>query len=508
MEIQVKPLAADPALAAEDAAVLAPKLDATLDPANWDAFAALAHRAVDDMVAFLAGGRGRSAWRPLPSDVRDAFHETLPMGGTSPELVYADFARLILPYTLGNTHPRFWGWVTGSGAPMGVLADMLAAAMNINAAGWDQAAVSVEEQVLQWWVELLGLPPEAGGVLVSSGSQASLVALAVARTDRAGYDIRAAGVRGARLKFYCSTETHSSIQKAVEVLGHGSDSVCFVPVDREFRIDIRSLTQMVLADRARGYMPICVIANAGTVNTGAIDDLAGIADICRREEMWMHVDGAIGAAVAFSSRLRPLLAGIERADSVTCDMHKWLYLPYDVACTLVRDPSKHRAAFSILPSYLAPTGRGTAPTPLKFAQLGIDLSRSFRALKVWMAMKTYGVEGYSRMIEQNVDQAAYLQARIRHEPLLELLAATPLNVVCFRYRQPSLDEKSLDDLNQEILTRMQEQGIAVPSATRVRGRFAIRVAIVNHRSRGEDFDQFLEAVIRLGAQICQENRAE
>ncbi len=454
---------------------------------------------VDDVAELLSSLRSRPVWTSVPGAVRESFLQGLPRDGAPMAAVYEEFTRTILPYALGNVHPRFWGWVLGSGAPAGIIADFLASAMNNNVAGYDQAAQFVEMQIVRWFAGLIGFPATASGLLVSSGSQANFVALAVARTAKAGFNIRAAGVAvGPSLAFYCSEETHQCMQKAIETLGHGTAALRRVPTDESFRIDIAALEYTVMEDRDRGVRPVCVIGNAGTVATGAIDDLAALAALCRRHDLWFHVDGAIGAVTVLSPRLAPLVTGIALADSVAFDMHKWLYLPYDIAAVLVRDEAAHRAAFELVPSYLAPAGRGVAPEVLMFAQLGVDLSRGFRALKAWMALKTYGADRYAEMIEQNVAQAAYLAERVDAHPELERLAPVAMNIACFRYVAPGMHEDALTALNQSILVALQERGIAVVSGVTIRGRFALRAAIVNHRSRREDFDILVEAVVTIG----------
>jgi aromatic-L-amino-acid decarboxylase len=297
---------------------------------------------------------------------------------------------------------------------------------------------------------------------------------------------------------YASTETHSSVRKAVELLGLGNQALRRIPVAPDYTIDVAALRRAIAVDRAAGHRPICVVGNAGTVNTGATDDLPALAALCRDEGLWLHVDGAFGALAAISPALRPLVPGIEQADSVAFDLHKWMYLPYEVGCTLVRDQAAHRATFAVTPAYLAALDRGIAAGGFPFAERGVQLSRGFRALKVWMSLKAHGVEAFARLIEQNVRQAAHLVDLIAAHPRLELLAPAPLNVVCFRYNAPELDAAALNALNQEILLRIQESGLAVPSHTDLGGRFAIRVAITNHRSRREDFDLLAQAVVATG----------
>lgn len=473
----------------------------TLDPENWDDLRALAHRMVDDMMTYLQTVRERPVWQPIPAEVKAHLHLPLPLEPEGAEQAYEDFVRHILPHPMGNIHPRFWGWVMGPGTAFGVLADMLAATMNPNLGGGEHVAAYVEQQVLDWCKEMLGYPAQASGVLVSGGSMANLLGLAVARNKRAGFDVRSEGLQAAprRLLFYASTETHSSIQKAVELLGLGNEALRKIPVDGEYQIDVSALEGTIAVDRAAGLEPIGVIANAGTTNTGAIDDLNRLADLCAREGLWLHVDGAFGALAALSPELRPLVVGMERADSLAFDLHKWMYLPFEVGCLLVRDAEAHRRTFSLTPDYLAHGGdRGLASGSLWFSDYGPQLTRGFRALKVWLSLKEQGVHKFGRLIQQNVEQARYLAALIDSSADLERLAPVPLNVVCFRFKVAGLDETALNAFNQELLIRLHESGIAVPSYTMLEGKYALRVAITNHRSRREDFDLLVDAVTRLG----------
>jgi glutamate/tyrosine decarboxylase-like PLP-dependent enzyme len=267
-------------------------------------------------------------------------------------------------------------------------------------------------------------------------------------------------------------------------------------------MDMGALKARIAADRRAGHLPFCVAANAGTVNTGAIDPLDAIADLCTAERLWLHVDGAFGALAALDPENRGLLKGMERADSLAFDLHKWMYLPYDVGCTLVRDKEIHKAAFAVQASYLNKLEGGIADAPVAFADYGPQLSRGFRALKVWMNLKAYGADKFARLIAQNLRQARYLKERVETTQELELLAPVPLNVVNFRYRAKGLDETALNELNARILIALQERGIAAPSSTVLKGRFAIRAAITNHRSRREDFDALVAAVIALGREFA------
>lgn len=476
----------------------------SLDPESWDAMRTLGHRMVDDMLDYLERVRERPAWRPIPEAAKAALDRPLPRSPEGAERAYADFVQHVLPYPLGNIHPRFWGWVIGTGTPLGALAEMLGATMNPNVGGGDHIANHVERQVVDWCTEMLGFPAGTSGLLVSGGSMANLVGLAVARNSRAGHDVRRKGVGATGLlTLYGSTEMHSSIQKAVELMGLGSDALRLVPVNDNFEIDTDALERMIAADRAIGARPICIIGNAGTVNTGAIDGLARLADIAQRERLWYHVDGAFGSLAVLDAELAPRLAGMERADSLAFDLHKWMYVPYEAGCALVRDGEAHRSTFSLTPGYLAHAERGAAGGELWFSEFGIQLSRGFRALKVWMSFKEHGLDRYARLIRQNVEQARYLEQLVRNAPDLELLAPVPLNIVCFRYVGRAPGDLDLNALNSELLMRVHEQGIAVPSSATLNGHFAIRVAITNHRSRREDFELLVHEVQRIGRELEQ-----
>jgi aromatic-L-amino-acid decarboxylase len=478
-----------------------------LDPQDWEAMRALGHQMVDDLLNSLQSVRGRPAWQPMPPAAKARFTAPVPWEPEDAQAIYEEFREFIQPYPVGNTHPRFWGWVFGSGTLVGAYAELLAAGMNTNGGDLDNhSAIHVETQVVNWLKEMLGFPLSASGLLTNGCSAANLDGLAVARHAKTPWDIRLEGLQGdhPRLTLYASIEAHSSIRKAVELLGLGSEALHGVQVDANYRIDLAALEAVIQQDRQAGYLPFCVVGSAGTVNTGAFDDLNALADLSRAQDLWLHVDGAFGAWAVLAPSVRHLADGLARADSLAFDLHKWMYLPYELGCVLVRDENLHRQAFSYTPPYLAggQSGRGLAGGDLPwFTDKTYELSRGFRALKAWMSLKEHGAHKYARLIEQNVQQARYLAEQIAEAPELELMAPAPLNVVCFRYAQPGLDEPALEAINQQILLALQEQGIAVLSSTRLAGRFVLRVGHTNHRTRQQDFDVLVQAVKRLGRQL-------
>jgi aromatic-L-amino-acid decarboxylase len=478
----------------------------SLDPADWVALHELGHRMVDDLLYNLRTVRQRPVWQPVPAEVVARFRRPLPEQGVGAERAYEDFLADVQPYPLGNTHPRFWGWVIGAGSPLGALADMLAAGFNANVSGLRNSAVHVEDQVVDWLKELLGYPAAASGLLASGGSMANLLGLAVGLDARAEFDHAELGLGSAprRMTLYASRETHSSVDKAVRLLGLGHEALRKIPVDERFRVDVAAMAAAIRDDRARGSYPFLVVGNAGTVNTGACDDLDRLADLAAGEGMWLHVDGAFGAFAAAVPELRGLVRGMERADSLAFDMHKWMHTPIEAACVLVRDAEAHRRAFAHQASYLEPLERGVGRDNTRFADRGMQLSRGFRALKLWLELKAHGADLYRRLVAQNVAQARRLAELVAGAPELELLAPVDLNIVCFRFVAPGLGEEDLARLNRELLLRLQERGAAVPSHTTLDGKFALRVCITNHRTRRYDIDLLVETVRRYGAELLAE----
>ncbi len=480
----------------------------TLDPTDWQAFRALAHRMVDEMIDGVQGLRQGPVWREMSEAAKDVIrHESLPREPQGEVKAYEDFLEHVKPYRLGNPHPRFHGWVMGPGLPLASMADMLASDVDPNCAGGNQGSYFVEMQVVDWMKEAMGYDANASGILSSGGSMGNLTALNVARHAKAGFDVRANGLHNApKLTFYGSTETHSWVQKAAELMGLGSESFRMSPVDASYRVDVEDVRRRIAEDRANGFQPFCVIANVGTVNTGAIDDINALADLCHAEGLWLHADGAFGALAAVSPALRPLVDGLERVDSVVFDLHKWMYLPFEIACTLVKDPVAHRAAFAKGAAYLATSHRGFVTEGLQISERGFELSRGFKALKAWMCIKAYGMDCFADAIEMNVEEARHLTRLVEADPSLELVAPTMLNIVCFRYRSDSISGDRLNALNEELLLRLQERGLAMPSGTTISGKYVIRVAIVNHRTRFEDMDALVADVLGIGEELAMEWR--
>lgn len=475
------------------------KKEQNLDPSNWEAARQLGHRMLDDMMDYLQTVASRPIWKKPPGFAIDSMKKPLPHKGQDLSEVYDEFFTNVLPYNTNNIHPRFWSWVQGGGTIGGMLADMLASGMNSNVANGDHMPMHVDREVIEWSKEMMGFPKTASGMLVSGASMANITALIVARNSF-NRNIKAHGLRAANAQMivYGSAETHSCVLKGVEVIGIGSENFRKIPVDENYRIRTDELRRRIKEDRQAGLLPFCIVGNAGTVNTGAIDPIDELVNIAHEERLWLHVDGAFGAIPKILPEFETQLKALEQADSLSFDYHKWLYVNYEVACVLVRDAIAHREAFSTAVSYLTVHERGLAGGPEILTNYGMELSRGFKALKVWMSLKEHGIEKYAALVRQNLEQAQYLAGLVRSEKELELLADVPLNIVCFRYNPGGRSDEELNAINKELLMRLQEQGIAAPSYTLLHNKYAIRAAITNHRSRREDFEEFVRGVVVIG----------
>ena len=471
-------------------------------------------RAVEGAGGEVAGAGGEVE-RHVVEDGEDAvaaeyLDSTVPEEGCGADAVLDRFAREVEPYPFGNGHPRFHGWVNSPPAVMGIFAEALAAAMNPSCAGGNHAAVYVERQVTDWFKQLLGFPRSGMGLLVSGGSMAALTALAVARHARCGWDVRTGGLQGGgprpRLVVYQTSEGHGCHQKAVELLGLGSDCLRIVERDAARRMRPAALAEAIRDDLAAGRRPLAVVASAGAVNTGAVDPLDEIADVCARHGVWLHVDGAYGAPAILAARYAEPLAGLRHADSLALDPHKWLYVPVEAGLVLVRDAAAMRAAFSLVPPYLrTPEGMGGLPW---FSEYGFQQTRSFRALKVWMSLLYHGRAGYRAAIERDIRLAGNLAAALRAAGDFEVCEPQSLSIVCFRHLRAAPaapapgDPEALDALNRRILESIQLGGAAFLTSTVLDGRFWLRACLVNPRTRAADLRSLVELVRATGRELA------
>lgn len=474
--------------------------ETSLDPEDWEAFRISAHAMLEAALNRLEGaGEGR-VWTSLPEDDKARYRLPLPREGLGSDVVRARMTEL-LPHGVGNTHPRFFGWVHGAGTPSNMMAEITAAAMNANLGGRDHGAIYVEKQVVAWCREMFGFPETASGLVVSGTSIATVIALKAARDRALGFESRRVGVEGAGLVGYTSEETHSCVARAFDILGLGSDALRKIPTDEAFRIDLAALKDTIAEDRAKGLTPFALIGTAGAVNVGSIDDLDALAGIAGDAGLWFHVDGAFGATAILSAEKRPLLKGLERADSLAFDFHKWMQVNYDAGFVLIRSEEDHRRAFSERPDYLVATTRGISAANPWPTEYGPELSRGFRALKIWAQIAEHGTEKLGQVVDQNCAQATYLGEKVVAQAETELMAPVALNVCCFRVVRKGVSGDELDTLNTEVVLRLQESGIAAPSTTKIHGRTAIRVNITNHRTRMADMDVLLDAVLRTAREV-------
>jgi len=480
-----------------------------MDPEH---FRRLAHEAVDLVADYLAGLGEARVFRPMTAAERTTLmQEPLEAEGVAPETVLERFRAAVMPHAMGNGHPRFFGWVNSPPAPVGIVADFLAAAMNPSCAGGDHAAIYVERAAVRWLMELIGFPTDGSmGLLASGGSAATLIALAAARHRVAhedGWTVRTEGLQRGRptLRLYVSPDGHSCIQKAAEILGLGFDAIHKVATDERNRIDVESLRAAIAADRAAGHRPFCVAASAGTVGTGAIDPLDRIADLCASERLWLHVDGAYGAVGAALPSHRTRYAGLERADSVVLDPHKWLSVPVECGAVLVRDSRLLREAFSLVPDYLrTEADRGFGGLPW-YSEYGIQQTRGFRALKLWMTLKHLGRDGVRELVARHLSLARHLAGLVDAAPDLERLGHVELSIVCFRYVPPTLkggDGAALDALNKRVMEEVQASGAAFLTQTTLDGRFVLRACVLHYATTESDLAALIEIVRATGARLA------
>lgn len=459
----------------------------SLDPSDWNEFRQASHAALDGMIEHLRSIRTQPVWQAAPDGVLDRLHTPLPRSARGIADVIGEFDQLIKPYATGNLHPAFMGWVHGAGSPAGMVAEMLAAGLNMNCGGRNHAGIEIEKQITCWMKEVFGFPDRASGVFVTGTSMANFLGLIVARNVALGTDVRGKGLAGTpQLCAYASNGVHGCITRAMQMSGIGSNFLRLVPCDEAGAMRIDLLEALIEEDRTRGRKPFLVVGTAGSVDIGAVDPLQRMADVAAANSLWFHVDGAFGALAVLSSKLRPLIAGIERADSIGFDFHKWAHVPYDAGYLLVKDGETHKRAFAAANAYLTRAETGLAAGDVWPCDLGPDLSRGFRALKVWFTLQLFGADALARCIEQNCRAAGYLEQRLRASGTFSTAAPVKLNIVCFTVNS---DNPGPD--NRRIVESLHVSGRAAPSITLLNGKAVIRCAIVNHRTTLADIDRFV-----------------
>jgi len=473
---------------------------ASLDPDNWGVLHETAHRMLDDILDHLKTVDRQPVWRPAPAAAKARIRTPLPRAAGDLDAVYDTFRDAVLPYGSGNIHPGFMGWVQGGGTVAGMLGEMLAAGMNCNLGGRNHMPIEVERQILHWMREVFHFPETAGGLFLTGASQANFVALLIARTRALGAGVRANGLKPqVPLTGYGSVETHGCVARAFEMSGLGSDAFRRIPADAAGQVELDALVGRIEADIAAGLRPFLLVGSAGTVNTGAVDDLHALADIAARYGLHFHVDGALGAFAVLDETLGAAMAGLERADSLAFDFHKWGQVPYDAGYLLVRDETWQKDTFASPAAYLTRAETGLAGGDWWPCDTGPDLSRGFRALKTWFTLKTCGLDAIGRAVAHSCALARLLADRVRDEPSLRTLAPTRLNVVCFGYAGP--DGRAPGALNRDIVEALHLEGRVAPSLTLIDGAWAIRACLVNHRTSTADIAALVDHTLAIGDRL-------
>jgi aromatic-L-amino-acid/L-tryptophan decarboxylase len=489
-----------------------PVTDLDWDPERARAFADRAVAMWQELLARLPDLPVSGRW--TASEIHDAVAIDVPDAPMTDDALFAYLRDVIFERSELSGHPRFMAYISGAGSVPGAVSDLLAAGLNANLGGWQlsPAATEIELHLMRWFAtELFGLPEGAGGLVLSGGAMANFVGLKAARDHRAGWNVRAEGLSGhPPLTMYMSTETHVVSSRGADMLGIGTQGVRRIPVDDDCRIRTDALRDAIDADRATGHLPFAVVASAGTVATGAVDPMPEIAEICTDQELWLHVDAAYGGPAMLADDLRPSFAGIERADSIAFDPHKWLYTPLAGGCLVVRRMAALAESFHVDATYIVQdkeyTQRG-----LDLGQLGPQFSRSFWALKVWVSLLAYGRQAYARRISHDAALARYMGARAEERPEFELAAPVGLSICCFRYVPPELPggegrDAYLDDLNHRLMTEIQLDGRVYISNAVLGERFVLRACIVNFRTEADDIDTVLDVAAELGAALDAEMR--
>jgi aromatic-L-amino-acid decarboxylase len=477
----------------------------TLDPEDWDEIRALGHRMLDDMITRLETIRDHQSIWPSQEDVKSVLAPLTPEGDGE-EKVYEVFKEHIMNQSLVQVKPIFWGSVAGTGSVYGMLAEMLTGGVNRATEFIPGISGYTHRQVIDWIKEMLEYPAEAGGVLVGGGTEANFTGIAVARNAKAKVDMKTLGIHGQpeKMTLYGSEETHHCTERTIELLGLGSDALRWLPTDENCVLKINALEKAIAEDRANGMHPFCVIGNAGTVNTGAFDDFKALREIADKENLWLHVDGAYGAWVKLSETHRHLADGMESADSLAVDLHKWMDMPYGIGCTLVKDKVAHHSTFVYGhdAEYLRSLLDLSDDVVSNPHYLSLQLSRNNTSLKAYMLLRAYGRNKYARLVQQNIDQINYLADLVEKEPCTELTAPVISNIACFRYNPGGLDDGQLEKLNKMVLQELWKINPSMITDTRIKGKHMLRACNVNHRSRREDFDYLVDKIKEIGGKAA------
>jgi aromatic-L-amino-acid decarboxylase len=479
-----------------------PEQHSALDPSGDD-IRRWGKNAVETMADYLGSIRDRRVYPDTSSGaIRETLNRALPVEGVEFERLLEKFRELV-DLSRPSGHPRMFGYVQAPSTAVAAFADLLASTLNANVTAWRSApaAVELEQLTIDWIKQILGYDPQAAGLFVSGGSIANLAALAAARRAKAPEDFSSKGAQSITktMRVYASTETHFSIAKAATLLGIGRENVCSVRVDDRFKIDIDDLAAKITGDLAAGHLPFCVVANAGTVNTGGFDPLEKISDVARRFNLWIHVDACYGGFASLAKSVRPLFDGIEKADSVALDPHKWLYLPAGCGCVLYRNPQTARDAFAHAADYTRVIAH-EADEAFAFWDYGPELSRPFRALKVWMTLAAVGVRAFGDTIESNIACARHLERLVQASDDFQMLAPVELSIFCFRYlpaRLKNASDEQLNAFNERLLVALQRDGSSYLSNALIRGRFALRGCVLNYRTKPRDMEILLDDLRRI-----------
>ncbi len=437
-----------------------------------------------------------------PAEVQELLNEPLPDDPQNIGSLLDEVGEKILTTITNSAGPRYFGYITGGGNQVAVLAEMIKASINQNNLKWHSSPVSTELErlVMRWVAKFIGYPTSSAGVLLSGGSVANFNCLAVARKIKAPVDISDEGIYGSQpMTVYVSEEGHSSFDKAMDMLGLGKKYLRKIPVDDDFRIDIEQLEEQIRTDKNAGLQPICAIAVAGTTNTGAVDDLDAVAEICQRYDLWYHVDAAYGGPAAKVEGAKDLFSGIEKADSVVVNPHKWLYVPFEAGGALVKNPDHLRKTFSTIPDYLKSDEENGGRTDLM--EYNLPLTKEFKALKVWMTIKAFGATRLRDEIASDIDKAKYLLELVESDQNLELMAPVPLSIVCFRYNPGGMEESALNSLNNKIIREIESDGRVFLTGTKINGETALRVCFINPRTNKEDIQLLKKVVLEIGSKL-------